>query len=356
MRIRGERNPDRDERSREEPPAATRTCRQARSDLRLHPKRSQWCERGSDPAGCHGRYSRRVPPSIRIRVPAKVNLHLGVGPVRANGFHELVTVFHAVDLFDEVLATPAPALSLTLRGSADGVPTDSQNLAWRAAILLAAHAGVSPDVALEITKAIPVAGGMAGGSADAAATLVACAALWDVPSSELPALAAELGSDVTFPLLGGTALGTGRGEILRPVPMTQTLQWVFVLADHGISTAEAFRELDRQREAGAPPAALDAAPMTAALPDGSPHAVAAVLHNDLQPAALALAPALADTLRAGAKHGALAGIVSGSGPTCAFLCADADDAAKLAAALDADGVGRATRVASGPTPGATRVG
>jgi len=289
-------------------------------------------------------------------VPAKVNLHLGVGPVRANGFHELVTVFHAVDLFDEVLATPAPALSLTLRGSADGVPTDSQNLAWRAAILLAAHAGVSPDVALEITKAIPVAGGMAGGSADAAATLVACAALWDVPSSELPALAAELGSDVTFPLLGGTALGTGRGEILRPVPMTQTLQWVFVLADHGISTAEAFRELDRQREAGAPPAALDAAPMTAALPDGSPHAVAAVLHNDLQPAALALAPALADTLRAGAKHGALAGIVSGSGPTCAFLCADADDAAKLAAALDADGVGRATRVASGPTPGATRVG
>lgn len=290
-------------------------------------------------------------------MPAKVNLHLGVGPVRPDGFHELVTVFHAVDLFDEVVATPAPALSLTLCGEVDGVPADAQNLAWRAAELLARHAGVSPDVRLEITKAIPVAGGMAGGSADAAATLVACAALWDVPPSELPGLAAELGSDVAFPLLGGTALGTGRGEVLTPVPTGGVLHWVFVLADHGISTAAAFRELDRQRGAGAaPPPSLDAGPVIAAAKSGSPHAVAAVLHNDLQPAALALAPALRRTLDAGEKHGALAGIVSGSGPTCAFLCADADDAAKLAAALDADGVGRATRVASGPTPGATRVG
>jgi 4-diphosphocytidyl-2-C-methyl-D-erythritol kinase len=297
-----------------------------------------------------------VPSSIRIRVPAKVNLHLGVGPGRVDGFHELVTIFHAVDLFDEVVATPAPSLSLSLLGEADGVPDGSQNLAWRAAALLAEHAGVDPDVRLEITKAIPVAGGMAGGSADAAATLVACAALWDVPFAALPELAAELGSDVAFPLLGGTALGTGRGEILRTVPMIAALHWVFVLADHGISTAEAFRELDRQREAGAPPPALDAEPVLAALRDGSPHAVAAVLHNDLQPAALALAPALRRTLDAGHEHGALAGIVSGSGPTCAFLCADADDAAKLAAALDADGVGRATRVAAGPTPGATRVG
>jgi len=289
-------------------------------------------------------------------VPAKVNLHLDVGPVRPDGFHELVTVFHAVDLFDEVLATPAPALSLTLRGDVDGVPSDAQNLAWRAAVLLASHAGVRPDVALEIIKAIPVAGGMAGGSADAAATLVACATLWNVPSADLPALAAELGSDVAFPLLGGTALGTGRGEVLTSVPMTEALHWVFALADHGISTAEAFREIDRQREAEAAPPALDAEPLLTALRTGSPQAVAAVLHNDLQPAALTLAPALADTLRAGEKHGALAGIVSGSGPTCAFLCADADDAMKLAAALRAEGVGRATRVASGPTPGATRVG
>lgn len=285
-----------------------------------------------------------------------MNLHLGVGAVRPDGFHELVTIFHAVDLFDEVVATPAPSLSLTLLGSADGVPGDSQNLAWRAASLLATHAGVSPDVALEITKAIPVAGGMAGGSADAAATLVACAALWDVPSSDLPALAAELGSDVAFGLLGGTALGTGRGEVLSPALTSGALHWVFALADHGISTAEAYREIDRQRAAGAvPPPSLDAAPMLAALRTGSAHAVAAVLHNDLQAAALALAPALRRTLDAGSEHGALAGIVSGSGPTCAFLCADADDAAKLAAALDADGVGRATRVASGPAAGAVHI-
>jgi 4-diphosphocytidyl-2-C-methyl-D-erythritol kinase len=297
-----------------------------------------------------------VPSSIRIRVPAKVNLHLGVGAVRPDGFHELVTIFHAVDLFDEVVATPAPSLALALSGDADGVPGDSQNLAWRAAALLATHAGVSPDVALEVTKAIPVAGGMAGGSADAAAALVACAALWEVPSSDLPALAAELGSDVAFGLLGGTALGTGRGEVLSAVPTGGALHWVFALADHGISTAEAYRELDRQRAAGAaPPPSLDAAPMLAALRTGSAHAVAAVLHNDLQPAALTLAPALRQTLDAGSEHGALAGIVSGSGPTCAFLCADADDAAKLAAALDADGVGRATRVASGPAAGAVRV-
>jgi 4-diphosphocytidyl-2-C-methyl-D-erythritol kinase len=291
-----------------------------------------------------------VPSSIRIRVPAKVNLHLGVGPARPDGFHELVTVFHAVDLFDEVVATPAPSLALTLRGDADGVPADSRNLAWRAAELVASQAGVHPGVALEITKAIPVAGGMAGGSADAAATLVACAALWDVPPASLPALAAELGSDVAFALLGGTAVGTGRGEVLTPVPEHAALHWVFVVADHGISTAEAYRELDRQRAAGSVPPSLDAAPMLAALRDGSPHAVAAVLHNDLQSAALALAPSLRHTLDAGVEHGALAGIVSGSGPTCAFLCADADHAAKLAADLDV--LGRATRVASGPVAGA----
>lgn len=285
-------------------------------------------------------------------MPAKVNLHLGVGAVRPDGFHALVTVFHAVDLFDEVVATPAPSLSLRLLGASDGVPTDSQNLAWRAASLLAEHAGVSPDVALEITKAIPVAGGMAGGSADAAATLVACASLWGVPPSALPPLAARLGSDVAFGLLGGTALGTGRGEVLSPVPVGGELHWVFALADHGISTADAYRELDRLRAAGAATPSLDASPMLAALRGGSPHAVAAALHNDLQAAALALAPALSDTLEAGREHGALAGIVSGSGPTCAFLCAGADDATKLAAALDADGVGRATRVASGPVPGA----
>jgi 4-diphosphocytidyl-2-C-methyl-D-erythritol kinase len=295
--------------------------------------------------------------SVTVRVPAKVNLHLGVGPLRPDGYHELVTVFHAVDLFDEVQATPASELSVGVvgEGAAD-VPTDSGNLAWRAAALLAEHAGVDPEVRLEISKAIPVAGGMAGGSADGAAALVACAELWGVSRAELPDLAAQLGSDVAFPLLGGTALGTGRGEVLAPALTTGSLHWVFALADQGISTSAAYRELDRQRAAGsAPPPSLDAAAMLEALRAGSTERVAAVLTNDLEPAALALAPALRRTLDAGRDLGALAGIVSGSGPTCAFLCPDAGAAVKLAAALAAEDVCRTTRVAAGPAPGATVV-
>jgi 4-diphosphocytidyl-2-C-methyl-D-erythritol kinase len=292
---------------------------------------------------------------VVVRVPAKVNLHLGVGPLRPDGFHELVTVFHAVDLFDEVAASATSELSLAVTGETDGVPVDAGNLAWRAACLLAEHAGVAPNVRLEITKAIPVAGGMAGGSADAAAALVACAELWRVPRSDLPMLAGRLGSDVAFPLLGGTALGTGRGEVLAPLPTAGSLHWVFALADHGISTAEAYRELDRQRAGGAAPAAMSAQPMIEALHSGRPARVAAAMRNDLQDAALVLAPALGRTLEVGCDLGALAGIVSGSGPTCAFLCPDADAAARLAAGLAAEDVCRATTVARGPAPGATIV-
>lgn len=295
--------------------------------------------------------------SVTVRVPAKVNLHLGVGPLRPDGYHELITVFHAVNLFDVVRATPATGLSVAVSGEgAADVPTDSGNLAWRAAELVAERAGVDADVRLEISKAIPVAGGMAGGSADGAAALVACAGLWGVPRAELPELAAQLGSDVAFPLLGGTALGTGRGEVLAPVLSIGTLHWVFALADQGISTPAAYRELDRQRAAGsAAPPSLTADPMLEALRAGSADRVAAALTNDLEPATLALAPALRRTLKAGRSLGALAGIVSGSGPTCAFLCPEADAAVKLAAALAAEGVCRTTRVAVGPAPGATVV-
>ena len=209
----------------------------------------------------------RVPKAdastVRVRAPAKVNLHLGVGPQRPDGYHDLVTVFHAVDLTDEIIARPADRLEICVagEGSAD-LPTDEGNLAWRAAALLAEHAGVAPRVRLEITKSIPVAGGMAGGSADAAAALVACAALWGTgtPRTVLAELAARLGSDVAFPLFGGTALGTGRGEVLTPVMTRGSFHWVFALADHGISAGDAYRELDRQRAAGS-------APRPAAAPD-----------------------------------------------------------------------------------------
>ena len=291
-----------------------------------------------------------------MRVPAKVNLHLGVGPVRPDGFHELTTVFHAVDLTDEIVATPADGLTITVRGEgAAHVPTDDRNLAWRAAALLAAHAGVPSRVHLAIDKTIPVAGGMAGGSADAAAALLACAELWRTGTGrdELATLAARLGSDVTFPLLGGTALGTGRGELLSPVLAPGRFHWVFALAEHGISAGDAYRELDRQRgsdhpprAAGAPDAVIDA------LRSGDPYRLAPTLANDLQPASLALAPALRRTLAAGRELGALAGIVSGSGPTCAFLVAGPEAAARLAASLAADGVCRTTRVAASPAPGA----
>jgi 4-diphosphocytidyl-2-C-methyl-D-erythritol kinase len=293
------------------------------------------------------------PPAFRVRAPAKVNLHLGVGPLRPDGYHDLVTVFHAVDLTDDIVARPADRLEVVVTGEgAAGLPTDERNLAWRAAALLAEHAGVPARARLEITKSIPVAGGMAGGSADAAAALVACAALWQV-QAPLAELAARLGSDVAFPLSGGTALGTGRGEVLSPVLTGGAFHWVFALADHGISAGDAYRELDRQRSTGAAPRPVGSPDaVIEALRSGDPHRLAGTLANDLQPAALAIAPALRRTLVAGHELGAIAAIVSGSGPTCAFLTAGRAEATALAAALAAEGVCRTMRVASGPAPGA----
>lgn len=299
------------------------------------------------------------PPSapVRVRVPAKVNLHLGVGAARPDGFHDLVNVFHAVDLVDEIDAHPAATLSLTTSGEgAESLPTDAGNLAWRAAELLAEAAGVRAAARLDVRKAIPVAGGMAGGSADAAGALLACARLWqlEISTSDLLSLAARLGSDVAFPLLGGTAVGTGRGELLSTVPTAGTLHWVFALSDAGISAGAAYGRLDRMRADGSAPAPLgEPDALLAALAAGDVAGVAAQLGNDLQPAAIALRPELADTLAAGHRSGALAGLVSGSGPTCAFLCEDAAAATILGAELEAAGVCRTARVATGPVAGAT---
>ena len=291
--------------------------------------------------------------AVRVRVPGKVNLHLAVGDLRSDGYHELVTVFHAVDLQDEVVASSSSELSIAITGEgADAVPTDARNLAWQAAELLAAEAGVAANVHLDIRKAIPVAGGMAGGSADAAGALLACARLWGV-EADLPTLAARLGSDVAFPLLGGTAVGTGRGEVLRPVPAPAGLHWVFAFADGGISTAASYAELDRHRAARAgPEAAGPPDALLTALAAGNLRAIGACLANDLQAVALALRPELHRTLDTGLEAGALAGLVSGSGPTCAFLCPDAEAAEHVAAILATEGVCRAVRVASGPAPGA----
>ena len=298
--------------------------------------------------------------SVTVRVPGKVNLYLGVGDRRDDGYHELTTVFHAVSLLDEITVRNADVLSLEIAGEGsegpDSLPTDDRNLAWRAAELMADHVGRAPDVAITIEKSIPVAGGMAGGSADAAGVLVAMNALWElgVPRRDLHTLAARLGSDVPFALHGGTALGTGRGEELATVLARNTFNWVLAFADGGLSTPAVFAEIDRLRESGRDgPAALDdPEPLLAALASGDPAALAPLLGNDLQPAALSLDPGLRRTLRAGVEAGALAGVVSGSGPTCAFLCASSTSAVDVGAQLAGAGVCRTVRVASGPVQGA----
>ena len=293
--------------------------------------------------------------SVTVRVPGKVNLYLEVGDRRPDGFHELTTVFHAVSLADDVTVRDADVLSLRLLGEgAEGLPADGRNLAWQAAELMAGHVGRAPDVDITINKSIPVAGGMAGGSADAAAVLVGMNALWElrVPRRDLHAMAARLGSDVPFALHGGTALGTGRGEELTTVLARSVFHWVLAFGAGGLSTAAVYSEVDRLREAGSPPRLSDPEPVLTALSAGDPHELAPLLGNDLQAAALSLEPNLRRTLRAGVEAGALAGVVSGSGPTCAFLCASADEAVAVGAELAGAGVCRTVRVASGPVHGA----
>ena len=300
--------------------------------------------------------------SVTVRVPGKVNLYLGVGDLRDDGYHELTTVFHAVSLFDEVTVRNADLLSLELSGEGFGegssaLPLDHRNLAWRAAELMAEHVGRAPDVAISMEKSIPVAGGMAGGSADAAAVLVAMNTLWElgVPRRDLHALGAELGSDVPFALHGGTALGTGRGEQLATVLARNTFHWVLAFADSGLSTPKVFAEIDRLRAdvtREQPSRLTDPEPLLAALASGDPHELAPLLGNDLQPAAVSLDAGLRRTLRAGVDAGALAGIVSGSGPTCAFLCASASAAVDVGVQLAGAGVCRTVRAASGPVHGA----
>lgn len=296
---------------------------------------------------------------VTVRVPAKINLHLAVGEARADGYHELITVFQGLSLYDEVTVLPAmpgavePGVEIT--GDGDGVPTDASNLAWRAAETLARHAGREPDVRVALRKAIPVAGGMAGGSADAAGTLLALATLWrlDLGRDALQEVAAEVGSDVAFALHGGTALGTGRGEKLVPVLSRHTFHWVVALQDHGLSTPSVFGELDRLRTIEDGPKRVGGhEPMLEAIAHGEVHSLALLLGNDLQAAAVSLDPGLRRTLRGGVAAGALAGIVSGSGPTCVFLCADADASVRVAAELAGVGVCRTVRVAHGPVPGA----
>ncbi|CAM5546294.1 4-diphosphocytidyl-2-C-methyl-D-erythritol kinase OS=Streptomyces fumanus OX=67302 GN=ispE PE=3 SV=1 [Streptomyces fumanus] len=296
--------------------------------------------------------------SVTVRVPAKVNVQLSVGPARPDGYHDLANVFLAVGLYDEITVTPADTLRVTCAGpDAAQVPLDRGNLAARAAIALAERHGREPAVHIHIDKDIPVAGGMAGGSADGAGALLACDALWGTGASrdELLALCADLGSDVPFSLIGGAALGTGRGEKLTELAVTGTFHWVFAMAPRGLSTPAVFREFDRLGADADMPDPVASQAVLDALASGDPGALAVAVSNDLQPAALSLFPELADTLAAGRAAGALTALVSGSGPTTAFLAGDADSATVIASVLRASGTSASVRTAEGPVPGATVV-
>ena len=290
-----------------------------------------------------------------MRVPAKVNLTLNVGATDNGGYHALGTLFQAVSLFDDLVARPAEAgvFRVSFRGEgSSGLPVDDTNLVVRAARLLAKTCGMGNlGVEIRVYKRIPVAGGMAGGSADAAATLIACNLLWGtgLDTGQLHAVAARLGADVPFLLHGGTAVGTGRGEKLRSVPVRGSFHWVLALSHHGLSTPAVFREFDR---ISAPqPTDIDSG-LLEALADGDARRVGALLRNDLQRAAFNLQPELADVLAMGREAGAIGALVSGSGPTIAFLAGTKAVADAISDRLVLSSRVRAVRRVHGPVPGA----
>lgn len=298
--------------------------------------------------------------AVHVRAPGKINVYLGVGPRHDDGYHALATVFQAVSLYEDVYAHPADGFSVEVLGDVNvaEVPTDDRNLAMRAAKLLAQTAGVDAGVHLRIRKGVPVAGGMGGGSADAAAALVACDALWgtELGPHGLHELAARLGADVPFALHGGTAVGTGRGDQLTPALARGRFDWVLVLSEQGLSTPVVYGRLDELRAHGGA-LADDPAPMLEvpaamlhALRNGDPHELAPVMMNDLERAAVADRADLELTLADGVRFGALTGIVSGSGPTIAFLCAGPEEARRVEGELRAGG--RDALHVHGPVPGA----
>lgn len=293
---------------------------------------------------------------VTVRAAAKVNLHLGVGRPRPDGFHPLATVYQTLSLHDDVSAATAPRWSVSLVCEddidRDAFPLGEDNIVVRAGRLLAAHHGVDRAAELAVRKSIPIAGGLAGGSADAAAALVALDRLWELRTTDeaLLALAARLGSDVPFALVGGTALGGGRGEQISPLLDEATRWWVVVPALTGLSTPAVYRHFDElcpdaPEDVGVPEE------LHRALKDPDNRVLAAALANDLEPVAIDLRPELGELVEAGERAGALRGIVSGSGPTCLFLCADRGSADRVRMTLLDAGHPRVL-VALGPVSGA----
>lgn len=286
---------------------------------------------------------------VTVRMPAKLNIALQVGPARDDGFHELATIYHAVSLYDTITVTDtAVGSGISIACTHEDVPLDNRNLAYKAAALIAKKADVQPDVHIDITKGIPVAGGMAGGSTDAAGTLIALNDLWqlDYTKDQLQELAAQLGSDVPFCIGGGTQLGHGRGELLSPVLAKGTFHWVIATSQAGLSTPAVYAKLDEIRPDAEEPRIPE--DLMTALRTNDARALGLALHNDLQAAAIVLKPSLQRTLEAGIEAGALGALVSGSGPTVVFLVRDAEHAVDVQIALTSSGFAHDVMTAHGP--------
>jgi len=295
---------------------------------------------------------------VTARVPAKVNLQLSVGPLGADGFHEVTTVFQAISLFDDVTVATAnkgAGIKISITGqTSGGVPADNSNLAVKAAQLMIKNYDLPEDLVIKLKKEIPVAGGMAGGSADAAGVIVGLDSLFELGLSRdvMESVGSKIGSDVPFSICGGVAIGTGRGDQITPALAKGSYNWVLALSGQGLATPSVYQECDRLREglSIAPPVVSE--PLMQALRAGDAKALGKALTNELQPAACSLRPALKLVLDVGVDYGALGGIVSGSGPTVAFLVSDDEHAMDLTVALSSSGVVSSVVRASGPTNGA----
>lgn len=300
-------------------------------------------------------------PVVAIEAPGKINIQLRVGGCRDDGFHELANAFMSVSFCDVVSISPARSLAVTVSGPmASQVPGDESNLVAQAARLLGRSQGLAPNVHIHIEKHLPVQGGMGGGSADCAATLIGCEALWKtgISNSEMAALAGDLGSDVPFSLLGGTALGLGRGEILTPLSVSGDFSWVLAVAEEGLSTPSVYAELKRSRENTGVGSHVDVVPapqvspgLFEALAEGDSRRLGKELSNDMEAVAVAMHPSLAETLDAGLQGGAIASVLCGTGATCAFLTEGDDAARSVASALTASGTCASVHRARGPVSG-----
>ena len=295
---------------------------------------------------------------VIARVPAKVNLQLAVGPLGDDGFHEVTTVFQAISLFDDVTVATAPennGISIQITGqTSTGVPSDNSNLAVKAATLMIKKYDLPNDLNIKLKKEIPVAGGMAGGSADAAGVIVGLDSLFELGLSrdEMEMVGSKIGADVPFSICGGVAIGTGRGDQITPALFKGSYNWVLALSGQGLATPSVYAECDRLREGLSISTPVVSEQLMQALRAGDAKALGKSLSNDLQPAACSLRPALRLVLDVGIDYGALGGIVSGSGPTVVFLVKDDEHAMDLTVALSSSGVISSVVRATGAVAGA----